>query len=182
VILMLPPPTAYVLLKQMREQGIAPSARTRIYDTVGLSNDAGFWNSAKDSASGMLVLTQYHPKMTLPDLGKQFADSYRAKTGKEPTGTVLTTADKLFVLAQAIKSGGSSEPEAITKALESLQWTGTRGKITFSAEKEDGKFHQWLDVPVATFEITAVNQPLGETRLVQAPGQKLEPNTLQKSN
>lgn len=182
ILLLLPPPTAYALLKQMREQGIAPSAKTRIYDTVGLINDAGFWDNAKDSAVGMLVLTQYHPKMTLPDLGKTVADGYRAKTGKEPTGTVLTTADKLFVLAQVIKSGGSSESEAITKALESLQWTGTRGKITFSADKDEAKFHQWLGVPVATFEITAVNQPLGETKLVQAPGQKLEPNTLQKSN
>jgi branched-chain amino acid transport system substrate-binding protein len=182
VILMLPPPTAYALLKQLREQGIAPSAKTRIYDTVGLINDAGFWDNVKDSAVGMLVLTQFHPKMTLTDLGKKVADDYRSKTGKEPTSVVLTTADKLFVLAQAIKSGGSSEPEAITKALESLQWTGTRGKITFSADKDDGKFHQWLGVPVATFEITAINQPLGETRLVQAPGQKLEPATLQKSN
>jgi ABC-type branched-subunit amino acid transport system substrate-binding protein len=182
VILMLPPPTAYALLKHLREQGIAPSAKTRIYDMVGLIDDPAFWDNAKDSAPGMLVLTQYHPQVTLPDLGKQFADTYRAKTGKEPTGMALTAADKLFVVAQAIKSGGSSEPEAITKALESLQWTGTRGKITFSADKAEGKFHQWLGVPVATVEITAIKQSLGETKLVQAPGQKLEPNALQKSN
>jgi branched-chain amino acid transport system substrate-binding protein len=179
---MLPPPTAYALLKPLREQGIAPSAKTRIYDTGGLIDDTAFWDNAKDSAPGMLVLTQYHPQMTLPDLGKQFADGYRAKTGREPSGMALTAADKLFVVAQAIKSGGSSEPEAITKALESLQWTGTRGKITFSAEKDDAKFHQWLGVPVATVEITAMNQSVGETKLVQAPGQKLEPNALQKSN
>ncbi|MFL4982672.1 MAG: hypothetical protein ACJ8EN_03735, partial [Xanthobacteraceae bacterium] len=71
-------------------------------------------------------------------------------------------------------------PEAIAKALESLKWTGTRGKITFSAEKNDDKYHQWLDAPAVTFQITAVKQALGDTNLIQTPGQPFDAARVEK--
>jgi branched-chain amino acid transport system substrate-binding protein len=178
VVQMLQPPAAYALLKQLRQHGIAPSAKTWLYDGAGLIEDPGFWQNVNEP--GMLAFAQYHPKMTLPDLGRKIADAYKAKTGKEPTGAVLQAADSVLMIAEAIKTGGSSEPEAVTKALETLKWTGTRGKITFSAEKDDNKYHQWLDVPFVTFQITAVKQPIGETNLVQTPGQPLNVSAVQK--
>jgi branched-chain amino acid transport system substrate-binding protein len=174
------PPAAYVLVDQLHQQGIAPTAKTWLYEASSLIEDPAFWQNAKADVRGMLVFGQYHPKMTLPDLGRKVADAYTAKTKKEAGGMVLQAADSLLMVAEAIRSGGSSEPEAITKALETLKWTGTRGKITFSAEKEDDKYHQWLDVPFVTFQITAAKQPLGETNLVQDPGQALDLARVQK--
>ena len=78
------------------------------------------------------------------------------------------------------QAGGSSEPEAITKALESLKWVGTRGKITFSADKNDDRYHQWLDVPYVTYQITAVNQPIGDTNLIQEPGKPLDVSRIER--
>jgi branched-chain amino acid transport system substrate-binding protein len=95
---------------------------------------------------------------------------------------VLQAADSMLLVAEAIKSGGSSEPEAIAKALESLKWTGTRGKITFSADKDEAKYHMWLDAPVVTYQITATKQPIGETNLVQAPEQPFDPARVEKPN
>jgi len=178
IVQMLRPPAAYALLNQL--QGMAPTSKTWLYDASALIEDPAFWQNVKD-ARGMLVFGQYHPKMPLPDLGKKVADAYKAKTGKEPNSTLLQTADSLLMVAEAIRSGGSSEPEAITKALESLKWTGTRGKIAFSAEKDEFKYHQWLDVPYVTFQITAAKQPLGETLLVQDPGQPLDASRLQRT-
>ncbi len=60
------------------------------------------------------------------------------------------------------------------KALEGIKWTGARGEITFSTEKSGYKYHQWLDVPYVTFQITAVKQPIADTKLVQEPGQPLD--------
>jgi len=180
IVQMLSAPAAYALLNQLHQQGLAPSAKTWLYDSSGLIGDPAFWQNAKDAAPGMLVFGLYHPKMALTDLGKKVAEAYTAKTKREPNGLVLQAADTLLVIAEAIKSGGSSEPEAITKALENLKWTGTRGKIDFSAEKDDYKYHQWLEVPVVTFQITAVNQPIGDTSLVQEPGQPLDMSRVQK--
>jgi branched-chain amino acid transport system substrate-binding protein len=60
------------------------------------------------------------------------------------------------------------------KALEAMKWTGARGNITFSTEKSGYKYHQWLDVPYVTFQITAVKQPVADTKLVQEPGQAVD--------
>ena len=80
----------------------------------------------------------------------------------------------MFLIAEAIKAAESTEPEAMIKALEGIKWTGTRGAITFSTEKSGYKYHQWLDVPYVTFQITAVKQPVADTKLVQEPGQPLD--------
>ena len=66
------------------------------------------------------------------------------------------------------------------KALEGLKWTGTRGAIAFSSEKSGFKYHQWLDIPYVTFQVTAVKQPMADTRLVQDPGKPLEASKLEK--
>jgi len=118
--------------------------------------------------------------MTLSDVGREVADAYRAKANQEPTTVVLQAADSLLMVAEAIKSGGSSDPEAVAKALENLKWTGTRGKITFSAQKEADQYHRWLDVPYVTFRISAARQPIGDTDLIQDPGQPLDASRIEK--
>ncbi|MFL5002264.1 MAG: ABC transporter substrate-binding protein [Xanthobacteraceae bacterium] len=180
IIQLMRSPAAYGLIDQLHQQGLAPSAKTWLYDGAALMEDPAFWQNISEAARGMLVLSGYHPKTTLPEFGRKVADAYGANANKDPTTVVFEAADSLLVVAEAIKSGGSSEPEAIAKALESLKWTGTRGKITFSAEKNDDKYHQWLDAPAVTFQITAVKQALGDTNLIQTPGQPFDAARVEK--
>jgi branched-chain amino acid transport system substrate-binding protein len=67
------------------------------------------------------------------------------------------------------------------KALEGMKWTGTRGEVSFSTEKSGYKYHQWLDIPYVTFEITAVKQPVIDMKLVQDPGKPLDTSRLEKA-
>jgi branched-chain amino acid transport system substrate-binding protein len=180
IIQLMRAPVAYTLIDQLQRQGLAPSTRTWLYDGAALPEDPEFKEKAGDSLRGMLVLGTFHPKMNLTDLGRKVVESYAAQGNREPTGIVLQAADSLLMVAEAIKSGGSSEPEAIAKALESLKWTGTRGKITFSADKDENKYHMWLDAPVVTYQITAVKQPIGDNNLIQAPEQPFDPARVEK--
>ena len=168
------PPAAYILFNQLHEQGIAPTAKTLIYDASGIADYPDFWQNVTDAAKGMLVFGLYHPKMQLPDLGKKVAEAYTAKTKNPPNRLLFQAADSVFLIAEAIKAAKSTEPDAMIKALEEIKWTGARGNITFSTEKSGYKYHQWLDVPYVTFQITAVKQPIADTKLVQEPGQALE--------
>ena len=174
------PPAAYIALNQLYEQGIAPSAKTWLYDASGLADYPDFWQNVSDAAKDMVVFGLYHPKMPMPDLGKKVAEAYTAKTKGDPGRLIFQSADSLFVIAEAIKAAGSTEPDAVIKALENLKWTGTRGTITFSTEKSGYKYHQWLDIPYVTFEVTAVKQPMADTRLVQDPGKPLDVSKLEK--
>ena len=168
------PPAAYILLNQLNEQGIAPTKKTLIYDASGIADYPDFWQNVSDAAKGMLVFGLYHPKMALPDLGKQVAANYTAKTKNDPNRLLFQAADSLFVVAEAIKSAKSSDPAAIIKALADLKWSGTRGEIAFSKDKGGYRFQQWLDIPYVTFQVTATKQSIADTKLVQDPGKPLD--------
>ena len=165
------PPAAYILFNQLYEQGLAPSGSTWLYDASGIANYPDFWQNVGDAAKGMLVFGLYHPKMPRPDLGRKVAEAYATKTKNEPNRILFQAADSMFIVAEAMKSATSTEPEPMIRALEALKWTGTRGEITFATEKGGYKYHQWLEIPYVTFQITAAKQPMTETRLVRGAGQ-----------
>jgi branched-chain amino acid transport system substrate-binding protein len=174
------PPAAYILLNQLNEQGIAPAPKTWLYDASGIADYPDFWQNVGDAAKSMLVFGLYHPKMAMPELGKKVADAYKAKTKNEPSRLLFQAADSLFVVTEGIKAAKSTEPDALIKAMEDLKWSGTRGELTFSKEKGGFKYHQWIDIPYVTFQITAVKQAIADTKLVQDPGQPLDVSRLMK--
>jgi branched-chain amino acid transport system substrate-binding protein len=180
VIEIMLPPAAYILINQLTEQGIAPTAKTLIYDASGIADYPDFWQNVSDGAKNMLVFGLYHPKMQLPDLGKKVAQAYTAKTKHEPNRLLFQAADSVFLIAEAIKAAKGTDPDGMIKALEGIKWTGARGDITFSTEKSGYKYHQWLDVPYVTFQITAVKQPVADTKLVQEPGQPLDVSKIER--
>ncbi|MGD0026206.1 MAG: ABC transporter substrate-binding protein [Xanthobacteraceae bacterium] len=173
------PPAAYLALNQLYEQGVAPTAKTWLYDGSGLADYPDFWQNVQEAAKDMIVFGLYHPKMAMPPIGKKVAAAYTAKTHNEPNRLLFQSADSLFLLAEAIKTAKSTDPDAMIKALEAIKWEGTRGVVTFSTEP-GYKYHQWIDIPYITFQITAVKQPMEDTRLVQEPGQPLDVSKLEK--
>ena len=56
------PPTAYSLINQLYEQGIAPSSKTWLYDASGIVDYPEFWQNVSDAAKSMLVFGLYHPQ------------------------------------------------------------------------------------------------------------------------
>lgn len=175
------PPGAYILLNQLNEQGVAPTAKTMIYDASGIADYPDFWQNVGDAAKNMLVFGLYHPKMALPELGKKVAADYTAKTKADPNRLLFQAADSLFLVAEAIKAAKSTKPDDMIKALENIKWSGTRGEVTFSNEKTGFKYHQWLDVPYVTFQITKVKQPVADMNLVQDPGKPLDLSRVQRT-
>lgn len=175
------PPGAYILLNQLNEQGVAPTAKTMIYDASGIADYPDFWQNVGDAAKNMLVFGLYHPKMPLPDLGKKVAADYTAKVKADPNRLLFQAADSLFLVAEAIKAGKSTKPDDMIKALEGIKWTGTRGEVSFSKEKSGFKYHQWLDVPYVTFQVTKVKQPVADMKLVQDPGKALDLSRVEKT-
>ena len=182
IVEILLPPGAYILLNQLNEQGVAPTAKTMIYDASGIADYPDFWQNVGDSAVNMLVFGLYHPKMALPELGKKVAADYTAKTKADPNRLLFQAADSLFLVAEAIKAANNStKPDDMIKALEAIKWSGTRGEITFSKEKSGFKYHQWLDVPYVTFQVTKVKQPVADMNLVQDPGKPLDLSRIVKT-
>src|SRR4051812_44941424 len=179
VINVMLPPAAYILMNQLYEQGVAPSAKTWLYDGAGLADYPDFWQNVKDAGKGLISFGLYHPKMPQPPLGKQVAAEYVKRTKGEPNRLIFQAADSLLLIVDAIKQAKSTEPKAIEGALKKMKFTGVRGTFQFS-DKPGITFQQWAEIPYVNYQLTAVNQKVSESNLIQGPGQPLDVNKLQK--
>jgi ABC-type branched-subunit amino acid transport system substrate-binding protein len=179
VINIMLPPAAYILMNQLYEQGVAPSAKTWSYDGAGLADYPDFWQNVKEAGNGMICFALYHPKMDIPPLGKQVAAEYTKRTKSEPNRLIFQAADSLLLIVDAIKQAKSTDPKAIEKALRAMKFSGTRGAFQFS-EKPGYTYQQWVDIPFVNYQLTAVNQPVSESNFIQGPGQKLDVSKLKK--
>ena len=174
------PPAAYILMNQLYEQGVAPSAKTWMYDGAGIADYPDFWQNVKDAGKYMVSFGLYHPQMPVPQMGKDVAAEYTKRTKSEPNRLIFQSADSLLLIVDAIRQAKSVEPKAITRALQEIKFSGVRGPLTFS--KEPGyKFQQWVDIPYVNYQLTDVNQPVSKSNLIQGPGQPLEVGKLQKA-
>jgi branched-chain amino acid transport system substrate-binding protein len=173
------PPAAYIVMNQLYEQGVAPSAKTWLYDGAGIADYPDFWQNVKDAGKYMVSFGLYHPQMTIPKIGQDVAADYKKRTNNEPNRLIFQAADSLLLVVDAIKQANSAEPAAITKALQDIKFDGARGPLQFS--REPGfSFQQWVDIPYVTYQFTEVNQPLTKSNLVQGPGVTLDAGKLQK--
>ncbi|MGH7325876.1 MAG: ABC transporter substrate-binding protein, partial [Candidatus Rokuibacteriota bacterium] len=177
VVLMMLPPSAYILINQLYENGVAPSPTTWLYDGAGIADYPDFWDNVKDAGVGLVAFGLYHPKMNLTPLGKQVREIYIAKEKREPNRLIFQAADSLFILADAAERAKSTAPDALIKALGATRFEGVLGTVTF--EKEPGiYFQQWKEIPYVTYQLTAKNQQLPDTLLIQAPGLELSTDKL----
>ena len=173
------PPAAYILMNQLYEQGVAPSAKTWSYDGAGIADYPDFWQNVKDAGKYMVFFGLYHPQMPIPQIGKEVAAEYTKRTKSEPNRLIFQSADSLLLIVDAIRQAKSTDPKAITQALQSIKFSGVRGPLEFS--KEPGyKFQQWVDIPYVNYQLTEVNQPVSKSNLIQGPGQSLSVGKLQK--
>lgn len=173
------PPAAYILMNQLYEQGVAPSAKTWFYDGAGIADYPDFWQNVKEAGKHMLAFGLYHPQMPMPELGKQVAETYQKQRNNEPNRLIFQAADSVLLIARAIEKAKSTDSEAILKALREIEFEGVRGKFSFSQEP-GYKFQQWVEIPYVTYQLTEVNQPLSKTTLIQVPGEPLHVDRVSK--
>ncbi|MFP5405404.1 MAG: ABC transporter substrate-binding protein [Gammaproteobacteria bacterium] len=179
VINIMLPPAAYILMNQLYEQGVAPSAKTWFYDGAGIADYPDFWQNVKEAGKYMLAFGLYHPDMPMPELGHEVGKTYQKQSGHEPNRLIFQAADSVLLIAWAIDQAKSTDSEAIIKALQTMEFEGVRGKFRFS-EKPGYTWQQWVDIPYVTYQLTEINQPLSKTTLIQSSGQPLEVGKLVK--
>jgi branched-chain amino acid transport system substrate-binding protein len=173
------PPAAYILMNQLYEQGVAPSAKTWLYDGAGIADYPDFWQNVKEAGKYMVSFGLYHPQMPMPKIGQDIAAEYTKRTKNEPNRLIFQAADSLLLIVDAIKQAKSVEPAAVIKTLQSIKFEGARGAFQFSQQPGYG-FQQWIDIPYVNYQLTDINQSLSKTNLIQGPGQPLTVNKLQK--
>lgn len=174
IVLSMLPPAAYLAMNQIYEQGVAPSPKTILYDGSGLADYPDFWQNVKEGGKYMLSFALYHPQMKQTKMALDVAAEYKKRTGGEVNRLVLQAADSLELVIQGIKAAKSTDSDKLIKAMQTMKFESIRGISNFST-KPGYSFQQWLEIPFVNYEMTAEKQPVGQTVLIQAPGQKFDP-------
>jgi branched-chain amino acid transport system substrate-binding protein len=128
---------AMLFVRTMREAKYAPP--------IFLANDAGFIDSrfvqeVGSQVQGVLTRDVWSNDIaaTVPIL-KKINELYKAKTGKELNGNNARSMEGVLVLADAINRAGSTDPEAIRKALASTDLNGSQIAMPWAGVKFDDK-------------------------------------------
>ena len=177
IVLSMLPPAAYLVMNQVYEQGLAPSPKTILYDGSGLADYPDFWQNVKEAGKYMLSFALYHPQMKQTPLATEIAAEYKKRTGNEVNRLVLQAADSLELVIQALQAAKSTDPDTLLKAMQAMKFDSLRGVSNFSTAAGYG-FQQWLDIPFVNYELTAEKQPIAQTVMIQAPGQKFDPSKI----
>lgn len=170
-------PAAYIVMKQVYEQGIAPTRETFLFDAGALADSPDFWDGVGEAGKYMLEYGLYHPAMTLTPRGQALAKLFTQTYGGEVNRLALQGADCMFVFAEAVKAAGSIEANAVIKAMRESKTEGTRGTIVFSTEPGIF-FQQWKDTPNAIFQFTKEKQAIGDATIVGGISMKVDRSKL----
>jgi branched-chain amino acid transport system substrate-binding protein len=120
-------PEAAVVVKQVRQLQLN-------VPIVGFSawGVPAFTDLAGEAAKGVISVQGFNPADTDPVV-KKFVDSYKAKWGREPSDPAQCYYDGVYVLKEAIKLAGSTDPEKIAEALKKVEYNGVQGRMKLDA-------------------------------------------------
>ncbi len=157
----------FLMIKQAYELGIAPSRQTAI---LGLGQDIlypGFWESVKEGGVYALGIPGGLPGVPSTAVSKKFGEEFKKAYHREGDPVAMEGYEGLYMIAEAIKKAGSTDPKKIIAALEEVKWTGPRGEVWFTKEKQPSwMYHQWPDVPVFVTQYTQLNQNPSQSQIL----------------
>ncbi|MCW3476854.1 ABC transporter substrate-binding protein [Limobrevibacterium gyesilva] len=90
-----------------------------------------FWKDTNGAAEGVVFNMFSAPDVAVTPKTIPFARAYEKKYGVTPAYSGYTAYDDVYMFADAIKRGGSSEPDKLVDAMEKTDWVGTIGRIQF---------------------------------------------------
>ncbi len=128
---------AMLFVRTMRESKYAPP--------VFLANDAGFIDSrfvqeVGPQVQGVLTRDVWSNDVAANKPGlKKINDMYKAKTGKDLNGNNARSMQAVLVLADAINRAGSTDPEAIRKAIAATDLNSSQIAMPWEGVKFDDK-------------------------------------------
>ena len=178
LMVMLPPP-AYIVMNQLYEQGVAPSAKTWLYDSSRPRRLPGFL--AEREGSG-----QIHAQLrALPSAD----EASQARAGSRPglpaahqkrsEPAYFPGGGFAAVYRRCDQAGQEHRPECADQDDGEHEVRGHARPVHVS--KEPGAmYHQMVDIPSVTYQITEVNQSTGKTLLIEGPGMPLSTAKLLK--
>jgi branched-chain amino acid transport system substrate-binding protein len=96
-----------------------------------------FWKDTNGAADGVPSLAVATPDVAVTSKTKPFAAAFAAKFGTPPAYTGYTAYDEVYIITDAIKRAGSTDPDKIVTEMEKTNFEGTIGQIEFYGKDDE---------------------------------------------
>ena len=127
-----------VIITGISHVGVQPTVQWKNQEVpmpmFGISAQAlspTFWADTNGSAEGIPSLAVATATTAVTPKTKVFAAAFKAKFGTEPAYTGYTAYDDVYIIADAIKRAGSTDPDKMVAELEKTDYVGTIGRVQF---------------------------------------------------
>ena len=100
----------------------------------GISSQAtnsNFWKDTNGSTDGILFNAISGPGVAVTARTLPFVAAYQKKYGNSPAYSGYTAYDEVYMIAEAVKRGGSTDGEKLVTAMEQTDYVGTIGRVAF---------------------------------------------------
>ncbi|HEX7389863.1 MAG TPA: ABC transporter substrate-binding protein [Acidiphilium sp.] len=101
---------------------------------IGVSSQAStssFWADTHGAAEGVITQTAAAPGVALTPKTIPFTEAYTKRYGVTPSYDGYSTYDDVYIIADAVKRAGSTNPDKMVAALEKTDYIGTLGRVEF---------------------------------------------------
>jgi branched-chain amino acid transport system substrate-binding protein len=151
---------AYAMMRQTHDLGFAPTPATASYNSGGAALDPTFWQNVGPAGLWLVTENVGLPKSAWNDKTRKFGSDFQKAYKSPPPGAAMESYDAAWLLADAIKTAGSTDAKAIIHALETTHWVGTRGQYAFSTSKDPAwHYHQFMEAPLTLLQYQEEKQP-----------------------
>ena len=156
---------SYNFEQQAAEAGLMPNEDTVcIANQVAIQSDV-FWESVPDGNYCAFRKVGLVPSLA-NEVTKKFEADYRKHFDWFPESFALEAYDSMMLMANAIESAGTLDPDAIIEELEATDMTLAQGHYYFKygthnpvpADVPDWMWHQWPDPAVLFLQYFEVGQ------------------------
>src|ERR1700760_1113354 len=96
-----------------------------------------FWNDTNGAADGVPSLAVATPDVAVTSKTKPFASAFKARFGMPPAYTGYTAYDEVYIITDAIKRAGSTDPDKMVTEIEKTDFEGTIGRIQFYGRDDE---------------------------------------------
>ena len=100
----------------------------------GISSQATnstFWKDTNGAVEGVFYNAVSGPGVAVTPKTLPFVEAYQKKYGNFPSYAGYTSYDDVYMIADAIKRAGGTDPEKMVTAMEATNYVGTIGTIAF---------------------------------------------------
>ncbi|GAN76562.1 ABC transporter substrate-binding protein [Acidisphaera rubrifaciens] len=140
-----------VIITGLSHVGVQPTVQWQQQQVpipmFGISSQATsstFWKDTNGAAQGVVFNMASAPDTPVTPKTIPFAKAYVAKYGIDPGYAGYTAYDDVYMIADAVKRAGGTDPDKLVDALEKTDYVGTIGRVVFRGR--DSEFPHALTI------------------------------------